>query len=255
VLSAPVLSTDRARRNFLTAGSTNFEVDAAASAPTSASVPRRRSPLALLLLALAAVLVVGVVAFSVGRLSTLGDPTPTTDSAEAGFARDMQTHHNQGVELSFIIRDLTGDEPVRLLAYDIATTQGAQSGMMQGWLSVWGLPAHGTDPSMTWMMQPSLKGEGHDHGSGDSAHEPGEPMPGLATPEQITELKGLTGVAAEWMFLELMIAHHQGAIEMAEAVLDRSTNSTVRTFATGVVKSQQSEIDLMNSMLEERPAP
>ena len=56
------------------------------------------------------------------------------------------------------------------------------------------------------------------------------------------------------MFLELMIAHHQGAIEMAEAVLDRSTNSTVRTFATGVVKSQDSEIDLMESMLAERAA-
>ena len=200
-------------------------------------------------------MVVGIVAFSIGRLSTLGDPTPTTDSAEAGFARDMQTHHNQGVELSMIVRDLTEDEAVRLLAYDIATTQGAQSGMMQGWLAVWGLPAHGTDPEMTWMMQPTLQGEGHNHGSGESAHEPGEPMPGLATPEQITELKSLTGVAAERMFLELMIAHHRGAIDMAEALLDRSTNSTVRTFSAGVVKSQDSEIDLMESMLEERPAP
>jgi uncharacterized protein (DUF305 family) len=237
------------------AGSPNVETDASAFDSTSAAGPRRRSPLALLLLALVAIVVVGVIAFSVGRLSTLGDPTPTTESAEAGFARDMQTHHNQGVELSFIIRDLTDDDAVRLLAYDIATTQSAQSGMMQGWLAVWGLPAHGPDPEMTWMMQPTLKGEGHNHGSGDSAHEPGEPMPGLATPEQITELKSLTGVAAERIFLQLMIAHHQGAIEMGEAVLDRSTNSTVRTFANGVVKSQQSEIDLMNSMLEERPAP
>ncbi|GGF03668.1 DUF305 domain-containing protein [Mycetocola zhadangensis] len=236
-------------------GTPDFETDASASASTSAPVSRRRSPLALLLLALVAVVVVGIVAFSVGRLSTLGDPTPTTDSAEAGFARDMQTHHNQGVELSMIIRDLTDDDAVRLLAYDIATTQGAQSGMMQGWLAVWGLPAHGTDPEMTWMMQPTLEGDGHNHGSGESAHEPGEPMPGLATSEQITELKSLRGVAAERMFLELMIAHHQGAIDMAEAVLDRSTNSTVRTFANGVVKSQDSEIDLMESMLEERPAP
>lgn len=80
-------------------------------------------------------------------------------------------------------------------------------------------------------------------------------MPGLATPEQIAELKTLEGVAAERMFLELMVAHHQGAIEMAKAVLDRSTNTTVRAFATSVVKAQQSEIDLMESMLEERPAP
>ena len=239
----------------MTAGSSEFETDAPASASTSAAGSRRRSPLALLLIAVVAIVVVGIISFSVGRLSTLGDPTPTTESAEAGFSRDMQTHHNQGVELSMIIRDLTDDEAVRLLAYDIATTQGAQSGMMQGWLAVWGLPAHGTEPEMTWMMRPTLEGDGHNHGSGESAHEPGEPMPGLATPEQITELKSLTGVAAERMFLELMIAHHQGAIDMAEALLDRSTNSTVRTFSNGVIKSQDSEIDLMNSMLEERPAP
>jgi uncharacterized protein (DUF305 family) len=230
------------------------ETDATASEDSSASISRRRSPLALLLLALAAVIVVGIIAFSVGRLSTLGDPTPTTESAEAGFARDMQTHHNQGVELSMIVRDLTEDEAVRLLAYDIALTQGGQSGRMSGWLDVWGLPAHSTEPEMTWMMRPTLEGEDHNHGSGKSAHEPGEPMPGLATPEQITELKSLTGVAAERMFLELMIAHHVGAIDMANAVLDRSTNSTVRTFATGVVESQESEIDLMNDMLAERPA-
>ena len=239
----------------MTAGSSEFETDAPASASTSAAGSRRRSPLALLLIAVVAIVVVGIISFSVGRLSTLGDPTPTTESAEAGFSRDMQTHHNQGVELSMIIRDLTDDEAVRLLAYDIATTQGAQSGMMQGWLAVWGLPAHGTEPEMTWMMRPTLEGDGHNHGSGESAHKPGEPMPGLATPEQITELKSLTGVAAERMFLELMIAHHQGAIDMAEALLDRSTNSTVRTFSNGVIKSQDSEIDLMNSMLEERPAP
>lgn len=235
----------------MTAG---FETDAAASDEASADGSRRRSPVALILLAIVAIVVVGVVAFSVGRLSTLQNPTPTTESAEAGFSRDMQTHHNQGVELSFIIRDLTDDDEVRLLAYDIATTQGAQSGMMRGWLAAWGLPQASSEPSMTWMTRPTLEGEGHDHGSGDDAHQPGEPMPGLATPEQIAELKTLEGVAAERMFLELMIAHHQGAIDMAEAVLDRSTNSTVRTFATGVVKAQQSEIDLMESMLEERPA-
>jgi uncharacterized protein (DUF305 family) len=231
-----------------------FETDAAASVDEPAPDSRRRSPLALLLLALVAVVVVGIIAFSVGRLSTLQDPTPTTDSAEAGFSRDMQTHHDQGVELSFIVRDLTDDPDVRLLAYDIATTQAGQSGRMSGWLDIWGLPAGSSEPSMTWMTRPTLDGEGHDHGSGDSAHAPGEPMPGLATAEQIAELKTLSGVAAERMFLELMIAHHQGAIEMAQAVLDRSTNTTVRTFATGVIKAQESEIDLMNGMLGERPA-
>ena len=53
-------------------------------------------------------------------------------------------------------------------------------------------------------------------------------------------------------FADMMIAHHQGAIEMAEAVLERSSNATVQTFATSVVLSQQSEIDLMTGMLADR---
>jgi uncharacterized protein (DUF305 family) len=200
-------------------------------------------------------LVVGAVAFSIGRLSTIVDATPTTTSAEAGFARDMQEHHNQGVELALIIRDQTGDEPVRLLAYDIATTQARQSGQMSGWLAVWGLPQFPPEPSMTWMTRPSLSGENHDssHTAGsDAAHLAGEPMPGLATAEEIATLTAASGVDAERQFLVIMIAHHLGAIEMAEAVLDRSTNETVQSFATSVVLSQESEIDLMTGMLAAR---
>jgi uncharacterized protein (DUF305 family) len=50
-----------------------------------------------------------------------------------------------------------------------------------------------------------------------------------------------------------MIAHHQGALDMADAVLDRAANTTVLTFATGVVASQKSEIKLMKSMLAKLP--
>ena len=204
-------------------------------------------------------LAVGAVTFSAGRLSTIVDATPETTSAEAGFARDMQDHHNQGVELALIVRDRTADAPVRLLAYDIATTQAKQSGQMSGWLAVWGLPQFAPEPSMTWMTRPGLAGVSHSHtaGSSDSdragaAHVAGDPMPGFATPAQIATLTVASSVEAERQFLVIMIAHHQGAIEMADAVLDRSTNQTVRAFATSVVTSQVSEIDLMTGMLAER---
>ena len=200
-------------------------------------------------------LVVGAAAFSAGRLSTLTDATPDTTSAEAGFARDMQEHHNQGVELALIVRDRTDDAPVRLLAYDIATTQAKQSGQMSGWLAVWGLPQFAPEPSMTWMTRPGLSGNTHDSShaaSTDAGHVAGEPMPGLATPAQIAALTAASGVEAERQFLVIMIAHHRGAIEMADAVLDRSTNATVQAFATSVVLSQESEIELMTGMLAER---
>jgi uncharacterized protein (DUF305 family) len=66
--------------------------------------------------------------------------TPTAGSADAGFARDMAVHHQQAVEMSFIVRDRTGNEEVRRLAYDIAQTQANQRGMLLGWLDLWGLP-------------------------------------------------------------------------------------------------------------------
>jgi uncharacterized protein (DUF305 family) len=101
---------------------------------------------------------------------------------------------------------------------------------------------------MTWMTRPTLSGEGHNHGT-EGAHSPGDPMPGLATAEQIAELKSLTGADAEKLFLELMIAHHQGAIEMAEAVLDRTDVRVVRELATTIVNSQTGEIAYMQTLL------
>ena len=212
---------------------------------------------AVVLAASVALVVVAAIAFSIGRLSTLSDPTPSNSSAEAGFARDMQVHHQQGVELAMIIRDLTDDPDVRLLGYDIATTQAQQAGQMYGWLAEWNLSQHGSEPSMTWMTRPAEPGAGHaTHAAGDAhaTHVPGEPMPGLATPEQIAELEGLEGRAAEVMFLELMIAHHKGAVEMADAALERSKNDVVVDLSNSIVASQQAEIDLMNDMLAERGA-
>lgn len=225
---------------------------------SDAHPPRQRRSLlrAVFVTAVVMTVVVGAVAFSVGRLSTIGDASPNTVSAEAGFTRDMQEHHNQGVELAFTVRDRTDDAPVRLLAYDIATTQAKQSGQMSGWLAVWNLPQFSPEPSMTWMTRPTVEGEPHDanHSAGGSstAHVAGDPMPGLATADQIAALRAASGVDAERQFLTLMIVHHQGAIDMAEAVLARSSNATVRTFATSVKASQQSEINLMTRMLAER---
>ncbi|MDH6235712.1 DUF305 domain-containing protein [Cryobacterium sp. CG_9.6] len=210
---------------------------------------RHRGRLALLIAVLVTAVIVGVSAFSVGRLSTLADSMPVSTSAEAGFARDMQVHHDQGVQLGVLIRDRSTDEAVRLLGYDIVTTQGQQSGQMFGWLSVWGLSQASAEPSMTWMTRPGRTDSAHDHAD---AHQPGEPMPGLATDAQVAALTAASGTEADRIFLTLMIAHHKGAIEMADAVLDRSSNSVVLAFANAVVTSQQSEIDLMTDMLAAR---
>jgi uncharacterized protein (DUF305 family) len=198
--------------------------------------------------ALVTAIVVGVVAYTLGRMSTPDNRPPDSTSAEAGFARDMQVHHIQGVEMAMVIRDATEDEGVRLLAYDIATTQGHQAGQLYGWLTEWGLRQAGSQPPMTWMMPSDPSDEEGDH----AAHGMGALMPGMATSAQMAALSAASGIEAERLFLRLMIAHHQGALEMAEAVVDRSTHPGVRTFADAVLLSQASEIDLMTRMLAER---
>lgn len=188
----------------------------------------------------------------IGRATAGPDPLPSTRSAEAGFARDMQIHHDQAVEMSMIVRDLTDSPDIRLLAYDIATSQSQQAGQMFGWLATWGLPQSSPEPAMTWMHRPLPSGESHVHGVPDATSEVPEAMPGMATRAQLEELKTLRGVAAERMFLRLMIAHHEGGIDMADALLQRSDYPVVTDLAGSIAKAQQSEIQLMEDLLAER---
>ncbi|MDX3226852.1 DUF305 domain-containing protein [Streptomyces sp. ME19-01-6] len=213
-------------------------------------------------LALLTLVAVGVLWLTADRSDgTTGPSKPTDTSAEAGFARDMSIHHQQAVEMSFIVRDTTDDEDVRRLAYDIINTQANQRGMMLGWLNLWGLSKTSEDPPMTWMKDLSSD-ESMDHGSMgsmgamDGTYKPhdGSLMPGMATNTQLEALRKSKGRAAEVMYLRLMIAHHKGGIDMAKGAVKLAKDPTVKRLAQGMVDSQQSEIQLMNDMLKERGA-
>lgn len=200
---------------------------------------RRPGAGAIVAIAVVTALVAGAGGYWLGRRSAVA-ATPGPTSVEAGFARDMQVHHVQGVELSLIIRDRTADPDVRRMAYDMATTQGQQSGQLYGWLNAWGLNQFGSDPPMTWM--------------GHRGHGMNVLMPGMATAAQVAELSTASGREAERLFLVLMIEHHRGALEMAEAVLERTQYPVVVAFARAVLASQQAEVDAMRAMLNERAA-
>lgn len=198
---------------------------------------RRRGSGVILLVALIGALLVGAGAYWWASARAVA-ASPESTSAEAGFARDMQVHHLQGVDMAMIVRDRTDDPDMRRMAYDMATTQGHQAGQLYGWLAAWGLGQLGSDPPMTWM--------------GHTEHGMAALMPGMASPEQMAELSAASGIEAERMFLRLMIAHHRGALEMSEGVVERSKHPAVLAFARAVLRSQQSEIDLMTRMLEAR---
>jgi len=158
---------------------------------------------------------------------------PGEDSPDAGFARDMMMHHAQAVDMATLLRDRTEDPEMRQLALDIMLTQQAQIGQMQGWLAVWQYPIASTDLSMSWMGMPG-------------------PMPGMATPEQLNQLRSLKGLEADGLFLQLMIPHHRGGVQMAEAALINAKASQVLILAQSILDAQTSEIELMQAMLQEK---
>lgn len=192
------------------------------------------NPLVLFLLAALAVLV-GLLGYWAGLNQSSG---PGEDSADVGFARDMMIHHAQAVNMATLIRERTDDVDLRQLALDIMLTQQAQIGQMQGWLTAWGYPIARTEPAMAWMGMP-VSGL----------------MPGMATPEQLNQLRSLEGRDAEALFLELMIHHHRSGVDMAEAAVNRASRPEVRALAQAMVEGQLSEIDFMQTLLELRGLP
>lgn len=181
--------------------------------------------------------------------------TPGLYSADAGFARDMSVHHQQAVEMSFIVRDRTKDEPVRTLAYDIANTQANQRGMMLGWLDLWGLPKIVADePPMSWMGTGGGTHGTAGHDMGGAVTKPGALMPGMATKEDLARLGSAEGRDAEVLYLQLMTDHHKGGVAMAQGCADQCRNPTERALAQGMVDAQQSELRLMADMLGQRGA-
>ncbi|GHD98071.1 DUF305 domain-containing protein [Streptomyces alanosinicus] len=194
----------------------------------------------------AAAVLVAAGAITYAAAEDSGDPgprTPGAESADAGFARDMAVHHQQAVEMSYIVRDRTKNDEVRRLAYDIAQTQANQRGMLLGWLDLWELPKVSAKPPMSWMGMGDMPERGD-----------GSLMPGMATDTEMNKLQSLNGKQAEVFYLQLMTDHHKGGIHMAEGCVAKCTVGVEKRLAQGMVDAQQSELQAMAQMLKERGA-
>jgi uncharacterized protein (DUF305 family) len=186
------------------------------------------------------VLVVGVALLALvgglllGRGMNSG-PVEVSDAVSIGFLQDMKVHHAQAVEMSEIVHRRSSDPELNYLAFDILSTQQGQIGIMTGWLDLWGARQSATGPVMGWM--------GHDG-----------PMPGMATAEQIVALESMPVAEMEREFLQLMLAHHRGALDMAKAAADHAESGDVAALAHNMYTGQSAEIALMERMLVERGA-
>ncbi len=187
---------------------------------------------------------VGVVAliaasFLFGRLSV--ESTVARPSAvDVGFSRDMAVHHQQAVLMSELLRERGTDEELKAIAVDMVLTQTNQVGQMQGWLALWGEPFAVNEPPMRWM------GGSHAH------HAEDVPMTGMASQADLNELEALSGVEAERKYLELMIPHHQGGVEMAQHAYDHASLPAVRELAQSMLQAQTTELATLQKFLDAR---
>ena len=224
---------------------------------TSPAEPGRRP----LRVALLAVIAIGLVLLGGGLAVALGlgrgAGTPAADSVDAGFSRDMSRHHLQGVEMANLVAERSEDPEVESLAFDISATQTNQAGRMQGWLALWGVPLTGGE-TMAWMTEEGHGGHDMDMAGMDMAS--GALMPGMATKDELANLRSLSGTEFDVEFLRLMIRHHQGGFDMARDAAEHAEVQAVRDLARSIEQSQGVETETMTDMLTARggtplPAP
>ena len=142
--------------------------------------------------------------------------------ADIMFAQMMIPHHEQALLMSGFAETRSSNEEVKKLARQIYAEQEPEIAQMKLWLEK-------TNSSMDM---------GHDMG-----------MNGMLTDSEIEAMKSVTGKAFDRLFLEGMIAHHEGAIHMAEMIVD-SDNAEAKKLGQSIQVTQQREIDLMKEMLK-----
>lgn len=149
-------------------------------------------------------------------------PDNTPNSADVNYARMMIVHHGQALEMTRLAAGRARSTPVKRLAGRITAAQQPEIEAMRGWLE-----SNGVAKSQ----------EGHAH----------DAMPGMASPEQLAELRAAKGKAFDELFVQLMITHHQGAITMAGEALSDGNNVQIEEMATDIVAQQTVEVDRMRS--------
>lgn len=204
--------------------------------------------------AVALLLVGATIGLLIGRSEFAAEDAAGTrpNQVDIGFCQDMSVHHRQAVEMGDIarIRGYSGD--VKLLGFDISSTQNGQIGRMQGWLTLWDAPSQAPGDLMKWMPDDV----GHDHSSMPASPntDDGVPMPGMATRAEMRKLGKLSGKAFDVFFLQLMLRHHQGGSAMAMYAATHADIPAVRALAQSMVDSQGSEMLTMRDMLKHRGA-
>ena len=167
------------------------------------------------------------------------DATPAADTAsgtadaafnnaDVTFAQGMIPHHSQAIDMAALAADRSRNPAVLDLATRIEAAQDPEIAQMRGWLQTWG---HDEMPADMEDM------EDMDHG-----------MSGMMSDDDLDALEAATGAEFDQLFAQMMIEHHQGAIEMAQTVLDDGADPEVRQLAEAIITAQSDEITEMQNL-------
>ena len=153
-------------------------------------------------------------------------PSAEVNDADIMFASMMIVHHEQAIEMSDIVLAAEGVDPaVAELAERITAAQAPEIAKLEGWLDEWGVDAEGPDSG------------GMDHGDG------------MMSGGDLTALRAADGVEASRLYLEQMIVHHEGAVEMAQAQVDDGKDPAAVALAQTIIDAQTEEIQEMRDLL------
>jgi uncharacterized protein (DUF305 family) len=148
------------------------------------------------------------------------------NDADVTFAQNMIPHHQQAVQMAELAATKATDSQLKQLAAQIKAAQDPEIATMTGWLSGWDKP---TAPAM-----------GHE----------GMSMPGMMSEAEMTKLMGSSGVEFDRMFAQMMIAHHNGAIQMAKDEQANGSNAAVKALAATVASAQTAEVTQLQTILD-----
>lgn len=161
-------------------------------------------------------------------------PSSSHNDADVTFLQDMIRHHAQAVVMGDIVKGRLTDAKVRSLASRISDEQTPEMKGMASTLRSWGekVPIEASNPS----------------GSGHGSHDDHTDMPGMATPAQLSDLRTAKGADVDRLYLDLMIAHHEGALEMCTTLGDKGADERTGELGDDISVTQTKQIDQMKGM-------
>jgi len=154
------------------------------------------------------------------------------DAADTEFTQMMIEHHQGALEMADAVVDRASTQQVRELGERISAAQAPEIELMTAWLAAWDEPL-AADADMAGM----------DHGGMD--------MNGLDQQSAMDALAAVTGTEVDREFLELMIAHHEGAIDMAQRQTAEGRHPGALALARDIITAQEAEIAEMERLLAE----